>query len=257
MPPSHPERMDEAHGPHPHHRPPAIVEQHDIVSGIILLLMLGMNLGTKLYFKQRRDEQFSLERERQHLQQQLEYLKYQINPHFLMNTLNNIHALIDINPAEAQQTIIDLSHLLRFVLYEGAKPTVLLSREVQFVCDYITLMRQRLSDTVTITLDRPTLDIDPQVPPMLLITFVENAFKHGVSYRYPTYVNISIALHDQRLHFDCRNSRRPEGTADDGGGVGLQNVRQRLDILFPGNYILDIDDQSSDYYAVHLEFPLT
>ena len=127
-----------------HDEPPLFLGQHDIISGILLVLMLGMNLGVKLYVRQRMQELEMAERERRTLQQQLEYLKYQINPHFLMNTLNNIHALIDIDPAEAQQMIVDLSHLLRFVLYEGAKPLVPLSREVQFVRDYITLMRQRL-----------------------------------------------------------------------------------------------------------------
>ena len=231
--------------------------QHDIIALVILVLMLGMNLGIKLYFKQCGDQKRLADLEKQNLEQQLEYLKYQINPHFLMNTLNNIHALIDIDPAEAQQMIVDLSHLLRFVLYEGAKPLVPLSREVQFVRDYITLMRQRLSDCVTITMNAPGDDgvpaASPLVPPMVFITFVENAFKHGVSYQHPSFVEINIRLDEQNVVFDCVNSRRPEGE-DSHGGMGLQNVRQRLDLLFPGRYTLDIADTASDY-RVHLVFP--
>ena len=235
-------------------RPPLVFGQHDLVALIILILMLGANLGVKFYFKQRRDQQQLADLERQNLEQQLEYLKYQINPHFLMNTLNNIHALVDIDPERAKDTIVQLSKLLRFMLYEGSKPTVPIARELAFLDDYIQLMRLRYTDKVAINFSKPPEMPDAQVPPLLFITFVENAFKHGVSYRQDSYIDIETEIRGTKLHFECRNSRIPE-TEDQHGGVGLQNVKQRLELIYGKNFTLNINDQP-DSYQVQLTIPL-
>lgn len=221
------------------------------------LLLMGMNLGVKLYFRSQEDADILSQIEKHALERQLQYLKYQVNPHFFMNTLNNIHALVDIDPERAKTSIVELSKLMRYVLYEGNNKLTSLSREVQFLRNYVRLMSMRYSDNVRISLDVPEILPDSMLPPLLLVIFVENAFKHGISYRTKSFVEISLQPHGDRLLFSCRNSR-PEIKHDENmkGGVGLSNVRRRLDLLFPGNYTLDIKEQE-DTYTVCLDIPLT
>ena len=239
----------------PHDRkPPVIVGEHDVVATIVLILMFGMNLGIKLFFKTRSDERKLIRLEKENLEQQLEYLKYQINPHFLMNTLNNIHALVDIDPAKAQETIVELSKMMRFILYEGSKQGVPLSREFEFITTYVNLMRLRYTDRVTITMDLPTEVPDKAVPPLMLISFIENAFKHGISYQHPSFIDIRVTLDGARLHFSCRNSKADKPN-EEKGGVGLQNVKKRLQLLYDDHYTLNIVD-APDSYHVELTIPL-
>lgn len=221
------------------------------------LLLMGMNLGVKLYFRSQEATKAITQIEKHALERQLQYLKYQVNPHFFMNTLNNIHALVDIDPERAKTSIVELSKLMRYVLYEGNNRLTPLSREVQFLRNYVQLMSMRYTGNVSISLDVPEVLPDSMLPPLLLVIFVENAFKHGISYRTKSFVEISLQPHGDRLLFSCRNSR-PEIKHDENmkGGVGLSNVRRRLDLLFPGNYTLDIKEQE-DTYTVHLDIPLT
>lgn len=221
------------------------------------LLLMGMNLGVKLYFRSQEDADILSQIEKHALERQLQYLKYQVNPHFFMNTLNNIHALVDIDPERAKASIVELSKLMRYVLYEGNNRLTSLSREVQFLRNYVQLMSMRYTGNVSISLDVPEVLPDSMLPPLLLVIFVENAFKHGISYRTKSFVEISLQPHGDRLLFSCRNSR-PEIKHDENmkGGVGLSNVRRRLDLLFPDDYTLDIKE-TDDTYTVKLEIPLT
>lgn len=221
------------------------------------LLLMGMNLGVKLYFRSQEGAKMLTQIEKHALERQLQYLKYQVNPHFFMNTLNNIHALVDIDPERAKTSIVELSKLMRYVLYEGNNKLTPLSREVQFLRNYVQLMSMRYTGNVSISLDAPEVLPDLSLPPLLLVIFVENAFKHGISYRTKSFVEISLQPHGDRLLFSCRNSR-PEIKHDENmkGGVGLSNVRRRLDLLFPADYTLDIKE-TEDIYTVKLEIPLT
>ena len=221
------------------------------------LLLMGMNLGVKLYFRSQEATKAITQIEKHALERQLQYLKYQVNPHFFMNTLNNIHALVDIDPERAKASIVELSKLMRYVLYEGNNRLTPLSREVQFLRNYVQLMSMRYTGNVSICLDVPEVLPDSMLPPLLLVIFVENAFKHGISYRTKSFVEISLQPHGDRLLFSCRNSR-PEIKHDENmkGGVGLSNVRRRLDLLFPADYTLDIKE-TEDIYTVKLEIPLT
>ena len=221
------------------------------------LLLMGMNLGVKLYFRSQEDADILSQIEKHALERQLQYLKYQVNPHFLMNTLNNIHALVDIDPERAKASIVELSKLMRYVLYEGNNRLTPLSREVQFLRNYVQLMSMRYTGNVSISLDVPEVLPDSMLPPLLLVIFVENAFKHGISYRTKSFVEISLKPQADRLLFNCRNSRQQKPQDENmKGGVGLSNVRRRLDLLFPGNYTLDIKEQE-DTYTVCLDIPLT
>ena len=240
-----------------HHRdvPPAIIGEHDIIAIVILILMLGANLGIKGYFKTREDQKKLLRLEKENLEQQLEYLKYQINPHFFMNTLNNIHALVDIDAEKAKSTILELSKMMRFVLYEGDKKGVPLTREFGFIRNYITLMRLRYTDKVQISIDLPEQSPDLMIPPLMLITFIENAFKHGVSYQHDSFIEVKAEVQGDTLHFSCRNSKA-EKSNEEKGGVGLANVKQRLKLLYDNDYSLKIQDDS-DVYSVQLTIPLS
>ena len=238
----------------PANAPPLIIGERDILAVIVLLLMFGANLGTKYYFRSRGDRKRLVELEKQNLEQQLEYLRYQINPHFFMNTLNNIHALVDIDPAKAQETILELSKMMRFLLYEGDKNGVPLSREFEFLRTYIKLMQLRYTDKVRISLDLPDEVPDKTIPPLMLISFVENAFKHGVSYQRESFIEVKAELKAERLCFSCRNSKADKPN-DEKGGVGLANVRKRLRLLYDNDYTLRIQD-NPDIYTVELTIPL-
>ncbi|MBR5083497.1 MAG: histidine kinase [Prevotella sp.] len=235
--------------------PPPIIGEHDILAVVVLILMFGANLGIKAYFRGRDDRKRLAELERQHLEQQLEYLRYQINPHFFMNTLNNIHALVDIDPEKAKDTIRELSTMMRFVLYEGNKEAVQLSREFDFIRHYVALMQIRYTDKVRINVDLPQEVPDHRIPPLLLITFIENAFKHGVSYQHESFIEVKAAIEGNRLDFSCRNSKADKPN-EEKGGVGLANVRKRLDLLYNRDYTLNILNEA-DVYTVELNIPLS
>ena len=222
------------------------------------LLLMGMNLGVKLYFKTQEDREQQERLEKQDLERQLEYLRYQVNPHFFMNTLNNIHALVDINPERAKTTIVELSKMMRYILYEGDKKYIPVQREALFLNNYIELMRLRYSSRVSISLDMPEMMPDVMLPPLLLIIFVENAFKHGVSYAAPSFIDIKVEVTQDKLKFRCRNSRQEQKPDEKKkkGGVGLANARRRLDLLFHDKYNLEIKENDKEY-DVQLEIPLS
>ena len=260
--------MDEKKPPFRHFRPPfrrdmdrheapppfVFIGEHEIMAIVLLVLMFGVNLGIKNYIRSRDDRKRLVELEKQNLEQQLEYLRYQINPHFFMNTLNNIHALVDFDPVKAQDTILELSKMMRFVLYEGNKQSVPLSRELDFIRHYVTLMQLRYTDKVKITLDLPQETPDRQIPPLILVTFIENAFKHGVSYQRESFIEMHVEIENETLRFTCRNSKADHPNGEK-GGVGLVNVRKRLDLLFGNTYTLYVSD-TLDTYRVELIIPL-
>lgn len=220
------------------------------------LLLMGMNLGVKLYFMSQRDRERQKIIDQRNLEQQMEYLKYQVNPHFFMNTLNNIHALVDIDPERAKTTIVELSKMMRHILYEGSKKLIPLTREVEFLNLYVQLMRLRYTRKVHINVDVPPQLPELKLPPLMLIIFVENAFKHGISYREESFIDIKLRVEDKRLLFSCCNSKPTQvQRTNEKGGMGLQNVRQRLELLYDDDYTLDISDGEKTY-EVKLDIPM-
>ncbi len=249
--------------------PPRIFGGQDSVAFIIMALLLGLNIGTKYFFKSLDDRKKMKELERENLYRQLEYLKYQINPHFFMNTLNNIHALVDIDPEQAKYTIEVLSKLMRYVLYEGNKTMAPLQKELDFITHYVDLMRIRYTDKVRITVSLPSASSDVErpmassnlmdilVPSLLFTTFVENAFKHGVSYRQDSFVEVTIQVDEtaQEIDFFCSNSKKP-ASEDKRGGVGTQNAVKRLQLIYgKEGYELKIDE-SEEEYRLLLRLPI-
>ena len=261
------ERME----PNKKFEPPRAFGGQDSVAFIIMALLLGLNVGVKYFFKSLDDKKKIKELERENLNRQLEYLKYQINPHFFMNTLNNIHALVDIDPEQAKYTIEVLSKLMRYVLYEGNKTMAPLQKELDFIRHYVDLMKIRYTDKVRISVSLPTSSssevkeatseakgdgipsalnlMDIQVPSLLFTTFVENAFKHGVSYQQDSFIEISVRVDEtaHEIYFLCNNSRKPETEEKRKGGVGLENAKKRLALIYGDEYELKIDATPEEY----------
>lgn len=225
---------------------------------LIGILMAGANSMIMLYYRALETNQRMAILEKQNIENEMQYLKYQINPHFLMNTLNNIHAMIDIDTELAKQSVIDLSRMLRHVLYDSSGSNTTLDKEVEFLHNYIELMRIRYTDDVEITLNTPDINTCRKVsmPPLLLIVLVENAFKHGISYRKHSYININIAVDKSTLTCVVVNSRHTSQTTEH-SGIGLNNITKRLDLIFGSKYSLTTDTSSDDKYIVELVIPLS
>mgnify|MGYP000201018138 FL=1 len=218
--------------------------------------MTGLNMGIKLLYRSLRDEQQMEELKRQNLQAEMDYLRYQINPHFFMNTLNNIHALIDIDTEYAKSAVIELSKMMRYVLYESGSETISLKKDIQFIENYIELMRIRYDSSIDICLDYPaTIPNKVAIPPLLLIVFVENAFKHGVSYNHASFIHIRIGYRDDAVTAGISNSRH-EKSRPGTTGIGLENVKKRLALIYQDNYTLSIDDSDPAVYTVKLIIPI-
>ena len=170
-------------------------------------------------------------------QAELRNLRNQINPHFLLNTLNNIYALTAFDTAKAQETIQELSKMLRHILYDYQQPTVPLNDEVEFLENYVKLMRIRLSETVDVTFTTEIQDSNVQIAPMIFISLVENAFKHGISPTEPSFIRINISADKHFIYCEITNSNHPKTESDHSGhGIGLQQVQRRLDLAYPDHY---------------------
>ena len=222
------------------------------------ILMAGANSMIKLYYRAISTEQRMAVLERENIESQMQYLKYQINPHFLMNTLNNSHSMIDFDKDMARKSVMDLSRMMRHVLYDSGEQTTTLDKEVEFLSNYIELMRIRYIDDIDISFTFPDMNVCRRVelPPLLLIVLVENAFKHGISYNKESHINISLYVDGNELTCLVANSRHYSQSSER-SGIGLSNITRRLDLLFNNRYMLDIDDSDERQYVVKLVIPVT
>ena len=245
--------MSEVPPPPPPPNGPPPVDKHDLSVFFIVTLMVGANLGVKYYFQSEEEKKHLAQLKEQSLKQELDYLRYQINPHFIMNTLNNIHALVDIDPEQAKDSIVDMSRMMRYLLYDSDRPCVSLHNTIEFLKKYLNLMKLRYSDNVSINLEVPegTYE-DICVAPLVFIPFVENAFKHGVSIDKPSVIDIGIKHQDGRLVFHSHNAK--SNAKYEFGGVGLNNVTKRLELIYGDDYSLDIKDEDNTY-DVTLDLP--
>ena len=179
----------------------------------------------------------SIMRANESMTAELTWLKHQLNPHFLFNTLNNISSLTQIDPDKAQESIGQLSDLLRYALYDSEADRVPLESEVEFMDNYIDLMALRCNELTTVTKELEAPQGHVEVAPLLFISLVENAFKHGVNARYPSFVRVSMRYQDGQLLFRCQNSLfEKQGSDHIGSGIGLENMKRRLELLYPGRY---------------------
>lgn len=235
-------------------RTPHIQEQKSLLmiftdNMIIAILVVGAGTTLKMMSKWLNEENRRMDVEKEQLKTELALLRHQVSPHFFMNTLNNIHAMIDINVDTAKDAIIRLSTLMRYLLYETAQGQTSLKKEVEFIESYITLMQLRFSKKVVITVKLPDRIPDIQIPPMLFISFVENAFKHGVSYQAESFVSFNLELNEHQLDCTIRNSKHPTKEIKDKSysGIGLTNIRKSLDLLFKDEYTLNIHENDKEF----------
>lgn len=210
-------------------------------SGFLMFLVLNcvivaVAIGIRHFIRTRQIRQQLKEEKAKNTEAELAWLKNQINPHFLFNTLNNISSLTQIDPDAAQDAIAQLSDLLRYAMYETNKKTVPISGEVEFMRNYISLMKLRCNEKTEV---KTTFDIqqDVEIAPLLFISLIENAFKHGMSSSRPSKIDIRLLQNEDKLVFNCDNTNYPKDDADrSGSGIGLENTRRRLDLMYAGRY---------------------
>ena len=180
------------------------------------------------------------EQQRKSAEAELTWLKNQLNPHFLFNTLNNISSLTQIDPDQAQERIGQLSDALRYALYDSEAEKVPLAGEVAFMENYIDLMALRCNEHTHVERSLVLPDQEVMIAPLLFISLIENAFKHGVSARNDSVVRIDLHPEGHDLCFVCENTLFEKGTEDrSGSGIGLVNLRRRLELIYPGQYSYD------------------
>ncbi|MCU7616992.1 histidine kinase [Chryseobacterium sp. PBS4-4] len=168
------------------------------------------------------------------LKSELQHLKYQLQPHFFFNALNNIYSLVEFAPDKAKQSIHSLSKLMRHLLYKTDVEKISLSEEIDFLNKYIELITLRLNDKTKVFTSFPTHVPSLEVAPLLFISIVENAFKHGISATQPSDINFKMEILEDEIHFTASNSNFPKTDSDkSGSGIGLENLQKRLNLLYP------------------------
>lgn len=248
---------NEAMRPPPAFNQPRVPEPIPPYMNILIfsILLVGFDTGLRLSVKLTRSEQEKSMLEKENTETQLNMLRNQVSPHFFMNTLNNIHALVDINTVEAKEAIIRLSNLMRYLLYDTESGVSSLKNELEFLQSYIDLMKLRFTSNVTISVSLPEKIADKQIPPLLFTAFVENAFKHGISYKTTSFVTIDVTVDENRLIFQVRNSLSDQSKPAGSSGIGIENARKRLDLLFGEQYHLDIVKGEHEFF-VYLSVPI-
>lgn len=232
----------------------------DIINIFTFAMSVGISTSIAVVQKWQSDEKIRFELERQRTNSELSYLKAQINPHFFFNTLNNIYSLTNIDVEKAKTALLKLSRMMRYVLYETEKNHTLLTKELDFIKDFIELMKMRLTSRVKLDINLPEKIEEAEIAPMLLLPFIENCFKHGISSQKESSILISLekkgnelTLKTQNMVFKS-NENTPEGSAS---GIGLTNTMRRLDLLYPERYNLHIDNENPENeYRIELNLKL-
>lgn len=219
------------------------------------LLIVGVDTGLLLSKEWHNNEEKKHILEKENAEMKLGILRNQVSPHFFMNTLNNIYALIDCNTPKAKEAVMKLSKLMRYMLYENEQGKVKLSKEFEFISSYIDLMKLRFAEDLSVNLVLPSNILDIEIPPMLFISFIDNAFKHGASYQKESSINIIFEIRGQNLLLTCINTKNNNNTDIEKGGLGLQNSINRLDLIYGKNYSLTINS-GTELYSVELNIPI-
>lgn len=223
-------------------------------SGFLMFMVLNcfvaaIAVGIRHAIQARKVKRQLMDERAKHTEAELAWLKNQINPHFLFNTLNNISSLIQIDADAAQDSIAQLSDLLRYAMYETNKPTVPISGEVEFMQNYISLMKLRCNEKTSVTTHFDVKQ-DVEIAPLLFISLIENAFKHGVSTNKPSVIDIRLQQNDDELLFICDNTNYPKDTDDrSGSGIGVENTRRRMELMYHGKYEWEQSIESDMYHV--------
>ena len=219
-----------------------------------LLFFLAISSSYRLITDNLQDQQKIKERENERLKSELSFLRSQISPHFIFNVLNSIVSLSRRKPERVEPVVVKLSELMRYMLYESDDAKIPIVRESEYLKAYIELQHLRFGDDIKIHFEVENSDNTLTIEPMLLIPFVENAFKHGVGMITNPTIDIDLKTEKSRLIFEIKNkvNRQFNQIKDSASGIGLNNVKRRLELLYPHNHRLTIDEGSS-FYVVHLE----
>jgi LytS/YehU family sensor histidine kinase len=211
------------------------------------IVLLAASASVKLFQRWIADTRRINELETTTMQSELEQLKNQVNPHFLLNTLNNANVLTKKDPEKASQVLMKLSDLLRYQLYDSARQKVLLTADIHFLEDFLNLEKIRRDNFEFIISKEGDLS-GVQIAPMLLITFAENAVKHNIDAEAPSYVHLFFNVKYNQLHFKCVNSKpQLRGDHHGSGGLGLANVKRRLELLYPGTHEIAINNDKETF----------
>lgn len=222
----------------------------------LLLVVLGFSSGMAIISQLRKNETKQKAIEKARVDSELAFLKNQISPHFFFNALNSIYALIAIDGEKAQKAVEKLSVLMRYLIYESDVRMVDLHKEFDFTSKYIELMRQRLSPKIKLEVNIDQELPDVKIPPLLFIPFVENAFKHGISYREKSFVSILLKTNDDSVIFETKNSIPTiEEQNNKKGGVGIENIKKRLELIYGNTFELEISNADGEFF-VRLMVPL-
>ncbi len=224
---------------------------------IMAILIIGSSTAIELLYKWLGEEKRRKEIEKEQLKTNLALLRHQVSPHFFMNTLNNIHSLIEINSEKAQDAIVRLSTLMRYLLYDSAQNTIELKKEIEFINSFISLMQLRHSEEVEVKILIPEQIPDVKIPPMLFISLLENAFKHGVCYPLKSYIYFEIKVDENFLNCNIKNSKHLNATKYEGeySGMGIENIKDSLKLLYGDAFFLNILDKEREF-EVTLRIPL-
>jgi two-component system, LytTR family, sensor histidine kinase AlgZ len=225
------------------------------------LLMYSLSCGAAVAIRStlrlKEEEALRKKIENEHLKSEITYLKYQLQPHFFFNTLNNIYALIDRKPEMAKEVLHNLSKLLRYVLYHAEDPTVLLQSEIYFLKTYINLMQIRLSSNINVSYEFPDIEEEIKVPPLLFITLVENAYKHGIDATLQGNISIKMQIDQHQICFSVTNTCSHPNTDDQTvSGIGLDNLRKRSKLLYKDSEFKLTSKQTENEYFSELIIPL-
>lgn len=239
--------------PRPHREPPF----RDIIgfftgNAMLYILVAALSVAIRMTHSWFEMESIQHEVEQKRVEAELKNLKNQLNPHFLFNTLNNIYCLISFSPERAQEAVHDLSRLLRYVLYDSCQTLVPLEKDLNFVRNYVDLMRIRLPENVSMDLDIKPVKPGIQIAPLLFISPIENAFKHGISNNLPSFIKIHIYTNENELCCYIENSYFPKNSEQDksGSGIGIRNLARRLELLYPEHYLFTHEQQGDKYISV-------
>ncbi len=221
------------------------------------VLGIGVAMAVKYYNRLVKSEQARVKLETEKLSSEITLLKYQIQPHFFFNTLNNIYSLIAKSPSDAQKAVHSLSKMMRYVLYENSSTEISLSKEIAFIENYDKLMRLRLGERVKVSVNVPEDVMGINIPPLLLIPLLENAFKHGVSATEPSFIDCNVKIDNDRLVFEVSNTLFEKVNEDRShSGIGLSNLRKRLEIIYGDNYTFVSEPNDNGVFVARLEIPL-
>ncbi len=214
-----------------------------------MILSIGMCVGLKINKKWMNDQLTLQETKQNQLDSEIKYLRYQVQPHFLFNTLNNIYSLIDNAPVEAKTSIHSLSNMMRYVLHDSPTRKVPLAKEINFLEHYIDLMQLRISSNIKIEKSFPVINQPIQIAPLLLISFIENAFKHGIDAVQPSFIKVKLTINKDQIEYTVINSSFPEKENVTNSGIGLENLKKRLELLYPNKFEFNTKEENNTYIA--------